>query len=762
MALIRFAVMGLRRPDVPWAASGAHAGEEIPMDQDRSSRRRWIAYLLVAALALALAGLALLRMPTTQSVRPGQSADEGGGARAEHVAAVVVPAPAPVEAALSGTVYAGSGKPIDGATVCAHCAECNLLFADSPPLCVRSDRDGSYRLQGLTAGEYLVSASAMDYAPKVANEGHPIAFPGQDQRSVTNIDMTLAEGGALVTGVVLDATGGPVAGATVQAITGLVASEGRPTARAVVADEEGRFSLSCLPGHVTLMAVADGYAPGFANRTAPSGGVQVIVTPSSSMSGSVITEQGQPVANIHVTAEAPTDSMREAVSDQAGRFVISGLRHGVFQVRAMGEGWLGDYPATVTLGVADKARDVTIVVHKAVTVRGTLLAEDGSPCDYGRVHIGPRPGDFTMPVLEAPTSLGGAVTLQGVLPGTYQVAVACRGPNFQPAPALQVATTNLSGLVWRAKQELGISGQVLDERGQPVGKFLFQLESVDTSPIVSQGVAAGADGAFSCSGLTPGTYTLQSPHFVEPVSVRLGEQSVTGLKVVAKVLGHIAVRVTTPDGEPLDSLIVSANATDGTLTDLPEEMGNGTYRLGPMTPGSYAVYVSDGVNPRVRAGGPAGATILQGGETVQVQVTYGGYRGRIAGRALDDLGAPLENVWVQAIPKDPDRGLDPELQQFKVVAEARRSLTDAEGRFEIGGLAEQRDLRREGGVAAGWIGQSRGREAGLERRRRPRVARKPIGDRGGRRGQSRRAFEHPAHQHEDRPAAGRAPVRARR
>jgi protocatechuate 3,4-dioxygenase beta subunit len=656
------------------------------MNGSRLSRRRRIGLLSLAAVAIALASLALERSKRRPVPGADLAADGSDAQRVETPLAIVIPA-VPSRATFSGAIYA-DGTALAGATVCGYCASCNLLLADSSPVCTASDSDGRYELERFAAGEYIVSAAADGYAPKAANGGKAIVVAEDDMRTITNLDIELEQGGAPVTGTVLDVTGGPVAGAAVQATSGLTEWSIRPMAHRTITDGEGRFTLSAPAGRITLLASADGYAPGFANRTAPTSGVQVILTPSSSMSGSVITEEGQPVGNITVTARTQTDSMRSATTDQAGRFALSGLSPGVYQVRALGKGWIGDSTATVTLGLADAVRDVTITVNEAVSIRGTLLAEDRSVCAHGRVHIGPGPGDFSIPVLDAASASDGTVSLEGVLPGTYKVSVACGGPDFQPAQPLEVGTTDQSGLVWHARRQLGISGRVVDSRGRPVSKLLFELRSVNTKPVLSRGIAAGADGGFSCNGLAAGEYVLQSPHFVEPVSVQLHAQSVTDVTLVTKAVGYIAVHVVSPSGESLDSLTITATAPDGTVTDFPEEMGNGTYRLGPMPEGSYAVHASDGVNPRVQAGGPAGAIAVRAGETTQVAVTYGGYQGRIAGRVLDDLGAPVENVWVHATPSDHPGGLIAELQRIKVEVEARRRLTDAEGRFEIGGLVD--------------------------------------------------------------------------
>lgn len=81
-------------------------------------------------------------------------------------------------------------------------------------------------------------------------------------------------------------------------------------------------------------------------------------------------------------------------------------------------------------------------------------------------------------------------------------------------------------------------------------------------------------------------------------------------------------------------------------------------------------------------------TRVASGETTRVDVQYGGYRGRIAGRVLDESGAGVENVWVQAKPADAQGDPFADMQQLKLLREGRRALSDVEGRFELHGLAE--------------------------------------------------------------------------
>jgi hypothetical protein len=479
-----------------------------------------------------------------------------------------------------------------------------------------------------------------------------------------------------------------VAGATVQSTSGSEEHTSLHITQTTTTDEQGRFALSCPAGHVALLAMADGYAPGFASRAAPASDVEVFVAPASSIQGAIVTEEGQPVAGLSVQAQAPAVLMREATSDNAGRFTLSGLGSGVYQLRASGEGWLGDYPATVTVSTADSVRDVVITVRKSASVRGRLLAVDEAPCAHGRVHLGPGPGAaYALPIIHGISAFDGSVSFDAVPAGSYAVSISCGDSEFQPAQPLEVGNTDQSDLVWKVVPQLSIEGQVLDTHGRPVSKLIVELRTQKGSQIMSRSTASGPDGSFAFKGLSAGAYALRSPDLVEDVPVTLREWSETGLRLRAKAMGQIEIRVTRPDGKPVDRLSISASGEDGRPSDLPEELGDGRYRLGPLQAGSYAVHVGDGVNPRVRVGGPSAATVVHDRATTELALQYGGYPGRISGRVLDDLGAPIENVWVQAKPTDAQQDPLAELQQMTVISEARRSLTDLEGRFSIDGLA---------------------------------------------------------------------------
>jgi hypothetical protein len=121
-----------------------------------------------------------------------------------------------------GRVSCG-GSAVAGARVCGACVSCEASTARAAP-CTESNGDGNYVLAGLAQGAYYVHANAEGYLPGTANRGEPVVVGWE---TVEHVDVELAAGGALLTGAVLDATGGPVAGAHVRAVRALAPMCGR-------------------------------------------------------------------------------------------------------------------------------------------------------------------------------------------------------------------------------------------------------------------------------------------------------------------------------------------------------------------------------------------------------------------------------------------------------------------------------------------------------------------------------------------------------
>jgi hypothetical protein len=656
----------------------------------RPKRASWLVYVVLGCTLLLVALLWLQRSKPSSARREDHAAQ--AHARLDEALRLHVETGAGTnhQPILTGVVSDEAGKAIAKATVCSSCTACDRSLPGSAPTCTTSRDDGTYVIERLRGGSFVVSASALEHMTALGDGGRPIVVHGEDTKPF-KVDVKLARGGATVAGVVMDTTGGPVVGATVQAVFKTSSELSSPLLmQNTTTDEQGRFSLGCAPGHVLLIAKAEGYAPGETTRSAPSTGVELVVTPASSIRGRVQTEEGEPVAGVSVFAQAGASrQLPQGTSDDSGKFEITGLSPGIYRLRGSGEGWLGEHAETVLLDLAEIAEGVVLVVRPAATIRGKLVDNAGKPCAEGHVQLGPRREDYSLPVLNAVANLEGEASFEAVPPGTYQLAAGCFGYDPQFVQMLEVKDQDLSNLEWRFDRGLEIAGTVVDRSGSPLLGVTLDIKEAQGRANPTS-FTTDEKGAFTFRGLRPGSYELQAPEFAKPVGVELSERAdATHLRLVAETVGRIRVRVVDAQGQPIDGLAVYAMLPRAVPSNPGQALGRGLYEVGPLEEGSYATYVDDGVNPLVRIGGPASQLAVRAGATTQADVTLGRREGKIAGVVRDDSGAPVPNVWVQALPSSVAQDVKTEMRQMQSNEPPKRSLSNDDGTFELTGLVDK-------------------------------------------------------------------------
>jgi hypothetical protein len=360
----------------------------------------------VLLLALALVTWLLPRQLRPRDVRGlAVSRNSATGTAADPTGLAVF-----LPASLAGSVRAKKGEPIAGARVCASDLALEAMSAPAPT-CVDTDEKGAYRVAGLAPGGYALTAEAKGFIPS-AEDGKRIVLGSGESKS--GIDILLEEGGAKLAGIVLDATGGPIPGATVR-VTRVT-----PPARSlgVISDRDGRFALWVTPGPITIVGEAFGYASARLLRTAPSSAVVLTLTPGSNISGDVVTTSDEtPVANVVVRA-VPAGGWASPMhpsgtSNADGAFTVHGLEPGEYSLVAEGVGWRGASSSPLAIGLAESLDHVRLHVSPAVFVSGkVVLRSSGEPCQQGSVTLGPTAPWVTSPF--DPPSGSGETTVSNV------------------------------------------------------------------------------------------------------------------------------------------------------------------------------------------------------------------------------------------------------------------------------------------------------------------------------------------------------------
>jgi hypothetical protein len=152
--------------------------------------------------------------------------------------------------------------------------------------------------------------------------------------------------------LVEDATGGPIAGATVKVKEHALG----------VTDQEGWLHVhsDAVPRTGYLAVTAAGYAAGATSYASP-GAARVQLLPGSQISGVVVEAgTGRPLADLVVTA-----GELETNSDHTGRFAFRDLHAGILRLQARGPHHFGSLPAPIAVGLGKVVANLRLEVMPA-------------------------------------------------------------------------------------------------------------------------------------------------------------------------------------------------------------------------------------------------------------------------------------------------------------------------------------------------------------------------------------------------------------
>jgi protocatechuate 3,4-dioxygenase beta subunit len=667
----------------------------------------------IAVPAIVLVALAILVWHWRRSAHDGGRATGTHASRAGNAASLANdrrpdPHAAP-RSSIAGTVTDEHGTPIAHARVCVDAISADLPAQDvRDPKCVDTDARGGYAIDGLLAAHYEVTAMARAYRPAVyhpAGEGTGFAVAAGEHR--TGIDLVLRAGGVEITGTVSDVGGGPIAHARVRAMIGATR---RAWGAAVETDDQGRFSLWTDPGDTSVQGIADGYGPDTEAVHAP-GTIALYLTPESSLSGTVVdAATGDPVEGARVELEPGLDDL----SDAQGHFRIGRLAPGRYLATARTAHRYGHADGSTLVGLGQHVDGVTIRVFPAVQLRGKVVIGDAAtPCAGADVSItdaGHRRA------AHATSEEGGTVALDGVLPGTYTVRVACRGyrahDHYDP---IVVADRDLDGLVWRVDPGATLRGRVLTTHGEPVEDAAIRASLVTAARQAGdiEDTRSGKDGAYELTGLATGTYKLAvtSDRGVAPrdgYSVDLTSATVTK-DLVLDDSATIRGTVVDTQGTPVPDVDVFADPHGAhAYGDHRKSQTDGSFVIDGLRPGGYRVVArrdyDDLRKPGTNDDAEQGERVtVAAGQTASVRLVVEPQTGRITGTVVDADNKPVPDAYVSAARESDAAGAPISSVRDTRWGDDQPALTTPEGKFTLGpfgsGLYTLRAYRKGGGEA---------------------------------------------------------------
>lgn len=386
-----------------------------------------------------------------------------------------------------------------------------------------------------------------------------------------------------------------------------------------VTDEAGAFAIQEVPpGTYSISVQRNGYVLADSSANARRAGTVTVaastavtglefkMAPHAVITGRVVDEDGEPMANIQiaVSRERWERGVRKSINSNGattndlGEFRVASLQPGNYfisatettrmmpRTRSATEPVLR-HPPTFYPGAPDLSQAVAIQarggqettginfqLRKVAThrVRGKVLDAAGQPAPNAAVMLFSEDPSSPFNRNFSSANPDGSFTIAGVLPGRYQVTAQSR-ENRSPIVAVsdvQVGNSDIEGLTLQLAPPVAVSGQfVIDGDDKTTAAVDLSRARIDMSrtlpipiPNPGQGArrAATADGKFVIESVYPGRYTIEFgslPANAYPKAVRIG-----GVDVLARGLdvGTTPVMLEVVLG-------INAPSVSGTITD---------------------------------------------------------------------------------------------------------------------------------------------------------------------------------------------------
>jgi protocatechuate 3,4-dioxygenase beta subunit len=543
---------------------------------------------IAALMALVVCGVFAQQQPAQPQSRP-QSAQPARDVQRQ---------PPSATASIGGRVLAAdTGRPLKRASVLASGGGRQARGATTDDL-------GRFRVTGLPAGTYTITASKSGFVDAIFGQRRPLQ-PGTpvqlaDGQETTGIDLRLTRG-SVITGHVLDEDGEPLARAlvTVQRYQYVRGERQLTSAGGDQTDDRGQYRVFGLPpGDYYVSATAGGLAQILGRGFQFAAGALA----GAGRGGRGAFFGGPPVEDAEPVGYAPTYYPGVTSAADATKVTVA--------------------PGQELGGI-----DFQVQLVAMSTVSGTVIGSSGPVL----VMLVPqdRGGVFRGQVLRAGSQADGSFAIANVPPGHYTAIARSGGRGEDPrigTQAVTVAGDNVTGISIALQPGVSLAGYITVESSgtpAPVDYSGFRVDAPDVDPLPfvgggpnTSGSRAEKNGAFQINGLLPGrhyirvngqgSWSLQSVSVAgrdvtdEPVDLKSGQNVDSVSIVLTDRSTQVTGTVRDAAGNPVQQITVIAFSADQQYWHSQSRQiqavrvdQSGVFHLRGLPPGDYSVAAVD-------------------------------------------------------------------------------------------------------------------------------------------------------------------------
>ena len=521
---------------------------------------------------------------------------------------------------------------------------------DGEVVVTKTATDGNASID-LASGQWSIAASADGHEPS-AKTLEVVAARGD------RVQLVLATGGRTVTGTVTDATGGPIAGARIDAAQLQFNTKAGRAVAVAFSDPAGRYKLAVGGGAILVAVSHPDYAPQtrYVDLGASGATANFALVPGGVIEGVVRDSQTkQPVAGAEVRAEngAPALELVDAnervvKADGGGKFRFAGLRPGAYELFAREGARSSRAPVGVGLGVAEVQTDIVVLIGATATLRGKVVDESGAP--VSKITVRASAGGEADPAL---SDDAGAFVFEGLSPGRWVL----RGTNERyisdGQAIVPLKKADIDGIVVRVRRGLDVAGHV--EPREPCEVAISKADHDDDIPH-RDSMTTSADGNFHFApfGLGKATLVARCPNG-DQGNIDVTVSADGGESVVPVTAGgSIEGRVVDASGKPIEGVMVTAESVTDVTTIQSGVFSSGSkaitstggaFEIHGLGAASYRFGVLESERP-MKLKKTVKLALSAGQHVTGVEVVVERSTGTIQGTVTGPDGAPISDAWV--------------------------------------------------------------------------------------------------------------------